>query len=120
MDKKEIAKKYLKQANKNWASIVNTNFLCYEDAELISAIIYELFKKDCFNDIGTYYKYYNENKKGYNLRVLVELEENIYFQFDIITRYGVDIPQKINNGKFLILKNIPNAYKDIWELLPSE
>ena len=37
-------------------------------------------------------------------------------KFDIITRYGIDIPQRINNGKFRILKQAPKGWKDIWEL----
>lgn len=114
---KEKAKVYLEKANENWKGIVKTNYLCYEnDLELASEIVYKLFEKDIFNDIATYYRNSNSNNYGYTFKILCELEENIYFQFDIITRYGIDIPQKIENGKFRILKSVPKGWKDIWDL----
>lgn len=126
-EKKQIAKKYLAIANEKWGEIVKTKYLCYETySELASEIIYKLFKKDMFNDISTYYKK-NEDYSigkvenvGNTFKVLCELEENVYFQFDIVTRYGIDIPQRVKNGKFRILKNIPKGWKDIWELLDKE
>lgn len=114
---KEKAKAYLKQANENWGNVVKTNYLCYEnDLELASEIIYKLFGKDMFNEVATFYRNSNSNDYGYTFKVLCELEENIYFQFDIITRYGIDIPQKIRNGKFRILKDIPKGWQDVWDL----
>ena len=114
---REKAKVYLEKANENWKGIVKTNYLCYEnDLELASEIVYKLFEKDIFNDIATYYRNSNSNNYGYTFKVLCELEEKIYFQFDIITRYGIDIPQKIGNGKFRILKSVPKGWKDIWDL----
>lgn len=116
-DLKIKTEKYLQKVNLQWKNIVKTNYLCYEnDLELANEIVYKLFEKDIFNDTATYYKRFNKNNYGYTFKVLCELEENIYFQFDIITKYGIDIPQKINNGKFRILKNIPKGWKDVWQL----
>lgn len=116
-DLREKAKVYLNKANENWSGIVKTNYLCYEnDLELASEIIYKLFEKDMFNDVATYYRNSDSNDYGYTFKVLCELEEKIYFQFDIITRYGIDIPQKISNGKFRILKSVPKGWKDVWDL----
>lgn len=116
-DLREKAKVYLNKANENWSGIVKTNYLCYEnDLELASEIIYKLFEKDMFNDVATYYRNSDSSDYGYTFKVLCELEEKIYFQFDIITRYGIDIPQKISNGKFRILKSVPKGWKDVWDL----
>lgn len=116
-DLREKAKVYLNKANENWSGIVKTNYLCYEnDLELASEIIYKLFEKDMFNDVATYYRNSDSSDYGYTFKVLCELEEKMYFQFDIITRYGIDIPQKISNGKFRILKSVPKGWKDVWDL----
>lgn len=113
---KKIASEYMETANLKWGDITSIGYLCYEnDLELANEIIYKLFDKDIFNDTATYYKQV-KNDYGYTFKVLCELEENIYFQFDIITRYGIDIPQRINNGKFRILKQAPKGWKDVWEL----
>lgn len=118
MNNKEIAKNYIDKIQNKWTDITNTKYLYYEsNAELASAIIYDLFEKDCFNEIATYYKYYNKNGNGFTTKILCEIKKDIYFQFDIITRYGVDIPQKISNGKFRLLNKVPNGWFDIWELL---
>lgn len=124
MDKREIANKYLQQANKKWAEIVETKYLCYEtDLELAGEIVYKLFEKDIYCDMLAFYmknEDYDIGKIeniGRTFKVLCELEENIYFQFDIVTRYGIDIPQRIMNGKFRILKFVPKRWKDIWELI---
>ena len=115
--KRDIAKKYLEKANEKWEDVTRTNYLCYEnDLELASEIIYKLFEKDMFNEVATFYRNSNCNDYGYTFKVLCELEENVYFQFDIITRYGVDMPQKIRNGKFRILKQVPKGWKDVWDL----
>lgn len=111
------AQKYLQKVNKNWKEITRVGYLCYEnDLELANEIIYKLFEKDVFNDMATYYRETSKNDNGYIFKVLCELEENIYFQFDIITRYGIDIPQKISNGKFRIMRNLPKGWKNIWDL----
>ena len=124
MDKREIVNKYLQQANKKWAEIVETKYLCYgTDLELAGEIVYELFEKDICCDMLAFYmknEDYDIGKTeniGRTFKVLCELEENIYFQFDIVTRYGIDIPQRIMNGKFRILKFVPKRWKDIWELI---
>lgn len=124
MNKKEIARNYISKIQNEWEDITNTGFLCYENSsELASDIIYRLFEKDCFNEISTYYKIitnYSVGKVeeiGFTTKILCEIEKGIYFQFDIVTRYGVDIPQKISNGKFRLLNKVPNSWFDIWELL---
>lgn len=124
MNKKEIAQNYIDKIQNKWTDITNTNFLCYENnSELANEVIYKLFEKDCFNEITTYYKiitnYSVEKTKeiGFTTKILCEIEKNIYFQFDIVARYGVDIPQKITNGKFRILNKVPKGWFDIWELL---
>lgn len=113
---KETAKTYMETANKKWGEIISVGYMCYENnLELANEIIYKLFEKDIFNDTATYYRVV-ENDSGYKFKVLCELEDNIYFQFDIIVRYGIDIPFRINNGKFRILKELPKGWKDVWEL----
>lgn len=118
-DKKMIAKQYMEIANKSWEEITNDNYLCYSICELASETIYKMFKLDMFNDIATYYKEI-KNNMGYVVKILFELEENVYMTFDIVVKYGIDIPYKINNGKFRIMKQVPKGYKDIWELLDLE
>ena len=124
MNEKEIARNYIDKIQNEWENITNTGFLCYENSsELASNVIYKLFEKDCFNEIATYYKIITNHsidkttEIGFTTKILCEIEKNIYFQFDIITRYGIDIPQKISNGKFRLLNKVPNGWFDIWELL---
>lgn len=124
MNKKEIAKNYIIKIQDKWAEITNKGFLCYENnGELANSIIYELFEKDCFNETATYYKNITNfsvgkvKEIGFTTKILCEIEKEIYFQFDIITRYGIDIPQKISNGKFRLLNKVPGGWLDIWELL---
>lgn len=113
---KERAKTYMETANKKWREITSMGYMCYENnLELANEIIYKLFEKDIFNDTATYYRV-EKNDSGYKFKVLCELEDNIYFQFDIIVKYGIDIPFRINNGKFRILKELPKGWKDVWEL----
>ena len=117
-DLKQYVIKYVEENFKFliWDEIKNSNFLCYEDnLELANEVVCRLFDKDIFNDIATYYRIINK-QNGNVFKVLCKLEDNVYFQFDIVTRYGIDIPQKITNGKFRGMFEIPKGWKDIWEL----
>lgn len=114
-------KEYMNIANKNWLELQDKFYVCYSYGELISSVIYELFKKDIFDEVATYYKKYNKYG-NYGYKVLCELEENIYFEFVIYNVTGMfgDNGDKVCNGKFRIMKYIPQNYKDIYELLESE
>ena len=114
-------KKYMDIANKKWLDIQEKFYICYSFSELASDVIYNLFKKDIFNDVITYYKKYNKYG-NYGYKVLCELEKNIYFEFVIYNTTGIfgDNGEHITDGRFKIIKNTPTGYKDIWELLESD
>ena len=119
---KEKAKNYMEIANKNWGTLQDNFYVCYEYSELASKVIYDLFKKDIFNECHTCYKEYNKYG-NYGIKVLCELEQYIYFEFVIYNITGVfgDNGEHITDGKFKIMKEIPKSYKhDIWELLESD
>ena len=104
----------IKELNEKWKELQKTKFLCYENCELASLVISKLFDKDIFNDVATYFRKVNNNiQNGYTYKVLSNINNNLYFQFDIVIRYGVDIPTRVCNGKFRYLKKIPNGWQDI-------
>lgn len=102
--------------NKKWQEITKNGFLCYENnLELANEIIYRLFDGDIYNDFSTYYKQ-KETEHGNIFAIYCNIKNDIYFKFDIVTTYGVDIPQRIENGKFLKLKEAPKGFQDVWIL----
>ena len=120
---KEKATYYMDVANDNnkWEKLEEQFYVCYTHSELASKVIYDLFKKDIFNEVNTYYK--TCNKYGnYGIKVLCELEQYIYFEFVIYSITGVfgDNGEHITDGRFRIMKEIPKDYKDIWELFDNE
>lgn len=108
MNKKEIIKKF--------NDLAQIGYLCYDELELISGTIYKLFNKDALNEINTIYTY-NKQFDYCIINVICEPEENVYFSFNIIIRFGIDIPWILDDGKFKNLKELPKNYHDIWELL---
>lgn len=112
-----IAKQLLEKANENWGELQKQFYLCYSVGELASDTIYKLFDKDIWNDIASYYRVINERFK-----ILCELEENVYFQFDIYWETGFlgDCGLHIDNGKFKLMNKVPKGWKDIWELLEDD
>ena len=120
---KEKATYYMDVANNNnkWEKLEEQFYVCYEYSELASKVIYDLFGKDIFNEVNTYYK--TCNKYGnYGIKVLCELEQYIYFEFVIYNITGMfgDNGEHITDGRFRIMKEIPKNYKDIWELFDKE
>ena len=120
---KEKATYYMDVANNNnkWEKLEEQFYVCYEYSELASKVIYDLFGKDIFNEVNTYYKTYNKYG-NYGIKVLCELEQYIYFEFVIYNITGMfgDNGEHITDGRFRIMKEIPKNYKDIWELFDKE
>lgn len=112
-----IAKQYLEKANRNWGNLANQFYLCSSVGEVASDTIYKLFDKDMWEDTATYYK----NINGV-FKILCELEENVYFQFDIYWQKGFfgDTGLCINNGKFKLMNRVPRGWQDIWELFDDD
>ncbi len=111
------AKKYQDLANEKWNDIINDFYVCYTNCDLASKVIYDLFERDIFNDAFTYYRNIESG-----IKVLCELEEYIYFTFDIIWTTGMfgDTGQHVSNGSLRLLKKIPKGYKDIEQLFDME
>lgn len=117
-NKVDIAKRYMNEVNEKWGNITNNFYVCYSLVELATDTIYKLFEKDSLNEMRTFYR--KNGKQG--TKILCELEENVYFQFDIFWVVGLfgDSGFRINNGKFRIFKEVPKGWNDIWELLDND
>lgn len=118
---KKIANKYIDSCNDKWLDMQDKFYVCMTYSEIISDVIYDLFGKDVFNDVSTGYVTYNKYGNG-GIKVLCELEDNIYFSFVIYNVTGAfgDNGEHVTDGTFKILKEFPKGYTDIWDLFDSE
>lgn len=126
---KEKANYYMELANQKWRQLTKDFYMCYTVGELANDTIYKLFNKNILYEIPAYYKKNTRLFKKVNgvdtkttFKILCELENNLFFQFDIYWATGVfgDTGLHIDNGKFRIMKGIPKGWKNIEELFNNE
>lgn len=104
----------LKRFMNLWNSLKQKEFMQYTIKELAYEVTYDLlckyYNNEDINDITIYYR-----PLHYNHKIIFKIDENLYFQFDIIIgiiQYGRrPYCLKVDNGVFI--DKIPKIYKNI-------